>query len=146
MSRCLLEEFFLLPTEVEELLIDTLMKLLVEPTMELVPSLTAIPLRSPDIYDSLQIFLQKTGSQEISLLMVQSAVRSVFIMDDLHLFAIYDWLGLHPSQLVCHGSQFHLHHLGSTMTHQCWFLDHHIEDVWCGSTQLCLPSTYFYIH
>ena len=56
--------------------------------MELVSSLTAIPLTSPDIYDPLQIFLQETGSQEISLFMVQSAVRSVSIMGNLHLSTI----------------------------------------------------------
>ena len=36
--------------------------------MELVPSLTAIPLRLPDVYDPLQIFLQETGPQEIGAL------------------------------------------------------------------------------
>ena len=68
--------------EVEEPLIETLVELPVEPIMELVPSLTAIPLSSPDVYNPMQIFLQETGSQEISLFIVQSAVRSVFIMND----------------------------------------------------------------
>ena len=48
-----------LEPEVKEPLIETLVYLRVEPTME--PSLTAISLRSPDVYDSLQIFLHETG-------------------------------------------------------------------------------------
>ena len=43
--------------EVEELPIDALMNLLVESIMKLVPSLTTILLRSPEVYDRLQIFL-----------------------------------------------------------------------------------------
>ena len=84
----------------KEPLIETRINLPVEPIMELVPSLTAmslssaISLRSPDIYDPLYIFLHKTRSQEISLLMVQNAVRSVFITKDLHLSATCDWLDL----------------------------------------------------
>jgi len=40
-------------------------------------------LRSPDAYDLLQICLQELGSLEIKPLMVQNAVSSVFIMDDV---------------------------------------------------------------
>jgi len=47
------EEFFLPPIEVKELLIDTLVKLIVKPTMELVSSLTTISLKLSDIYDPL---------------------------------------------------------------------------------------------
>ena len=47
-------------SEVKESLIETIVDLPVEPTMELVPSLTAISLRSLNVYDPLQIFLQKT--------------------------------------------------------------------------------------
>jgi len=93
------EEFILPPTEVEELYIGTLVELLVEPIVELVLYLTAIPLRSPDIYDLLQIFLQETRSQETSLSMVQNAISSVFIMVDSHLSAACDWLDL-PSFTV----------------------------------------------
>ena len=70
---------------------ETLVELSVELTMELVSSL---PLRSLDVYDPLQIFLQKIGSQEISLFMVQSAIRSVFIMNNSPLSAISDSLDL----------------------------------------------------
>jgi len=80
--------------EVKEPLIKTLVKLSVEPTMELVPSLTCILLRSPDVYDLLQIFLQETGSQEFSIFMVQSTLCLVFIMDDSSLSATCDWLDL----------------------------------------------------
>jgi len=66
--------------------------------MELISSLAAIraslSLRSPYKYDPVQICLQETGSQEIRLLMVQSAVGSVFIVDDSHLSATYDLLDL----------------------------------------------------
>ena len=43
--------------KVEKSLIKTRVNLSVKPTMKLVPSLTAISLRSLDIYDPLQIFL-----------------------------------------------------------------------------------------
>ena len=59
------------------------------------------------------IFLQEAGSQEIKLVMVQSAVSSVFCLLPV-IGSIY-----HPSHLICHGNQFHLHHPGSVMTHQC---------------------------
>ena len=42
-----------------------------------------LSLRLPDTYDSLQIFLQQLGSQEIKLLMGQSTISSVFSEDDL---------------------------------------------------------------
>ena len=94
MSWCHSKKSFLPPTEVEKLLIDTLVELLVEPIIKLVSSLKTIPLRSLDIYDSLHIVLQETRSQKISLFMIQSPDRSIFIMDDLHLFAINDSLRL----------------------------------------------------
>jgi len=60
--------------------------------MELVPSLivmrTSLSSRSPGEYDPLQICLQETDSQDIRVLMVQSAIGSVFIMDDVPLSAI----------------------------------------------------------
>ena len=65
--------------EVVELPIETIVDLPVEPTLELVPSLTVMMaslfLRSPDVYDILQIFLQETGSQEISALVCGSVFR-----------------------------------------------------------------------
>ena len=91
------EEISSQPIEVEALPIDTHMELSKEPTMELfllAMLFLSLLLRSPNIYDSLQIFLRETGSQEIMLLMVQSAVNSVFIMDDSHSSVIYDWLDL----------------------------------------------------
>ena len=69
--------------EVESLPVETLVDLPAEPTLELVPLLAAMRvlffLRSPEVYDSLQICLQ----EEIRPLMLQSAVGSVFIMDDV---------------------------------------------------------------
>jgi len=63
------------------------MDLPAEPTMKLLPSSPAmrvqLSLRSSDTYDSLQIFLQQTGSQEIKRLIVQSTIGSVFSRDDL---------------------------------------------------------------
>ena len=43
--------------KVEESFIENLIELPLEPTIELVSSLTAILLRSPDVYDPSQIFL-----------------------------------------------------------------------------------------
>ena len=58
--------------EVVELSIETLIDLPAEPIMKLVPHLTAIRasifLRLPDMYNSLQIFLQEPVSQEIGTL------------------------------------------------------------------------------
>ena len=58
-----------LESEVKEHLIETLVNLPMEPTME--SSLTTISLRSPDVYDSLQIFLQEIGSLEIGVLVCE---------------------------------------------------------------------------
>jgi len=82
------EEIFSQPIEVEELPIDTLVNLSTELTIELFSSVMiffSLSLRSPNIYDPLQIFLQEMGAQEIRLLKVQSAVNSIFIMDNSHL-------------------------------------------------------------
>ena len=54
------EEIFPQPMEVEKFPIETLVDLAAKPTLELVPPLAAmIPffLRSPDVYDPLQIYL-----------------------------------------------------------------------------------------
>ena len=63
------------PTKVEELHVETLVDLPVEPTLEIVPPLAAMRasffLRSPDVYNPLQIFLHKTGSQEIDALVCE---------------------------------------------------------------------------
>ena len=60
------EEIFPWPTEVVELPIEILIDLPAEITFELVPSLAVMRvslfLRSYDVYDPLQIFLQETGS------------------------------------------------------------------------------------
>jgi len=73
-------------TEVEELLIGTLVNLLAESTMELLLSspVMRIPvsLRSSDLYDPLQIFLQNTESQEIRLFRMRSTVDSVLTRED----------------------------------------------------------------
>jgi len=53
---------------VEEPLIENLVDLLTEPTREVVSSLKVISLRSPDVYDPLQIFLQETILHEIGTL------------------------------------------------------------------------------
>ena len=78
--------------KVEGLPVKTLVDLLAEPTLKLVPLLAAMSvlffLRSPDVYDLLQICLQESGSQVIRALMVQSAICSVFIMDDVPQSAI----------------------------------------------------------
>ena len=66
------EEISSRPTEVEELPIETLVDLLAEPTKKFVPFLTALRVslffRSPDMYDSLHIFLMETVSQEFDTL------------------------------------------------------------------------------
>jgi len=58
--------------EVEEPPIETLVDLPTEPTMELVSFFTAkratLSLRSPDVYNSLQIFLQEIRSEEIGIM------------------------------------------------------------------------------
>jgi len=78
--------------KVEELHVETLVDLPTKPTLELVRSLAAMRvsffLRSPNVYDSLQICLQEPGSQEIKSLMVQSTIGSVFIMNDVPQSAI----------------------------------------------------------
>jgi len=78
--------------EVEGLPVEILVDLPAELTLKLVPPLAAMRvsffLRSPDVYDPLQICLQESGSQEINALLVQSALCSVFIMDGVPQSAI----------------------------------------------------------
>ena len=78
--------------KVEELPVETLVYLSAEPTLKLVPFLAAMRvsffLRSPDVYDPLQICLLELGLQEIMPLMVQSAASSIFIIDDVPQSAI----------------------------------------------------------
>ena len=78
--------------EVESLPVETLVDLPAEPALKLIPPLADIRVsfffRSPDVYDPLQICLQEPSSQEIRSLMVQSAICSIFIMDDLPQSAI----------------------------------------------------------
>ena len=85
---------------VDELPIETFVDLSIKSTMEFVSFFAAmrasLSFRSPDLYNPLQIFLQETGSQEIMLFMVQSAVGSVFIMNYSYLFATCDWFDLSP--------------------------------------------------
>jgi len=70
------EEISLWFTEVVELSIETHIDLLEEPALDLIPSSAVIRaslfLRSPDMYDPLQIFLHEAGSQEISALICGS--------------------------------------------------------------------------
>jgi len=84
--------------------------------MKLVSSLaglgTSLLLRSPDEYDPLQIYQQETCSQKIRLLMMQSAISSVFIMDDSYLSASCDWLDLPSFTSDLSREPIPLHHLG----------------------------------
>ena len=61
--------------KVEGLPVETLVDLLTEPTLKLVPPLATMSvlffLRSPDVYDPLRICLQEPGSQVIRALMVK---------------------------------------------------------------------------
>ena len=86
------EKISLQPIKVEELSVKTLVDLPAEPTLDLIPPLTVMRvsffLRSSDVYDPLQICLQEPGSQKIRPIMVQSAVDSVFIVDDVPQSAI----------------------------------------------------------
>ena len=72
--------------EIGEPFVETLTNLSAELAMELVPPTPVVrvpvTLKSPDLYDSLQIFLQETGSQEIWLFMVRSTVESILIRED----------------------------------------------------------------
>ena len=72
--------------DVKELLIGTLVNLSAESAMELLMSSPAmripVSLRSPDLYDLLQIFLHDTESWEISLFRVQRTIDLVLIRED----------------------------------------------------------------
>jgi len=98
---------------VNEPLIETLVDFPVEPTIE--PYLTCIFLRSPDVYDPLKIFLQEIGSPDIGALVCEL----IFSGAELPSYAARVLFELSPTSVVCHESQFHLHHLGSARMHQC---------------------------
>ena len=72
-------------------------------------------LRSPDGYDPLQIFLQETGSQEISVLVCELVLVELSCLAMLHISC----LSYHRLRSVCHKNQFHFHHLGLDVMHQC---------------------------
>ena len=78
----------------EKSLIETPIDRLVEPIIELLPSLSTmrvlLSLRPPDVYDSLQIFLNEACSQELSVLVC----GSVFNGADLSCFDGYILLKL----------------------------------------------------
>jgi len=77
--------------EIGEPLMETSADLPAELVMELVPPTPAVrvpvTLRSPDLYDSLQIFLQETGSQLIKQFIVRSIVDSALTQKDMHVSA-----------------------------------------------------------
>jgi len=66
------EEISPRPTKVVKLPIETLVDLPAESSMDLIPTViatrTSFFLRSPDVYDPLQIFIQEPVSQEIGIL------------------------------------------------------------------------------
>ena len=69
-------------SEIEKPLVELSTNLLAEFAMELVPSsppvvMVSIPLKLPDVYDPLQIFLEATGSQEFRFFMMQSTIDPV---------------------------------------------------------------------
>ena len=83
------------------------------------------------------------------LFMMQRTVDSVLTREKHLCLLLVHCSICHLLKQVCHGSQMHLHHFGSTMTHRWWFPDNHlglIENLWCGSTRLCLPYWYYSIH
>ena len=79
------------------------------------PSLTAISLKSPDVYDPLQIFLHEIGSPEIGALICEL----IFNGAELPSYTARILFKLPPTSVACHKSQFHLHHLDSARMHQC---------------------------
>jgi len=80
-----------LELEIGEHVVETSADLSAKLVMELVPLMLAVrvtvTLRSPDLYDLLQIFLQEIGSHEIMLFMVRSTLESVLIQENVSLFA-----------------------------------------------------------
>jgi len=95
----------------EEPLIETSAELFIE----LMPSLPTVrvpvSLRSHNLYDPLQIFLEKTESQEIRLFMVRSTVDSVLTRENVNMSAHVHCLSYHLLKQIYHGCQFHLHPL-----------------------------------
>jgi len=77
--------------EIREPLVEISADLSAELDMELVPPTpdvrVPVTLRSPDLYDPLQIFLQETMSQEVRLFMVRSIFDSVLIQKNTPLSA-----------------------------------------------------------
>jgi len=101
-------------SEVEDPLIETHVDLPAEPIMKLSLSIMRVllSLRSPVIYDPLQIFLQEIGDLVCGL--VFSEVSLPRYATPTYIFSRY-----HRPQPVGHGNQFDLHHLDSAMIHQC---------------------------
>ena len=112
--------------------------------MELLPSSPAVRiplfLKSPDVYDPLQIFLNKIGSHDFSVVVCGSVFNGV----NLSCFAAFILLELPPIMADLSWKLAHLHHRGSCMMHQCCFPDHHLGliDARCG---IVLPGRAYYL-
>jgi len=110
------EDIFSRPTKVEELSIETLVDLLVESTIELVSSLTVMRatlfLRSPDVYNSLQIFPPAdsfTGDWYLGMWIDFSGAELIYYTACI-LFEL-------PSTVICLSWKlFYLHYIGLDVT------------------------------
>ena len=96
--------------ETEQPLVESSTDLSAEFAMKLVPSSPAavrvpLPLRSPGVYDPLQILLEATCSQEFRFLMVQSTIGPVFSGEDLprHVTCLFRGT-INPSRLFTEAS------------------------------------------
>ena len=148
-----------------ELSIDTLMKLPVEPTIELV--LTTLSSRSLTSTIRCRSFCRRQDHKrlgcswcKVQLVQFSSWLIRICLLrvidSTYHSSQSAKWsvlfLSFEAWMYHCHESQFHLHYFGSVMTHQCWFAAHHlglVEDLWCGSITLghayLMPTTTFIV-
>jgi len=118
--------------------------------MELLSSSPAmmipVSLRSHDLYNPLQIIYRRHSHWRLSYsgcevqLIRFSPRRMRFCLIHMH------WSSCHPLQQICHGSQFHLHHLGAVVredsptTTLAWL---RICDVFRPGCVYLLPTTTF---
>ena len=78
-------------------------------------SFAAISLKSPDVYDPLQIFLQETGLPDIGILVYEL----IFSGAEFPYYAAHILFELPSTSACLPRKPVSPHHLGSTKMHQC---------------------------
>jgi len=85
----------------------------------------SIFLRSPDVYDPLEIFLHELILQEIGILICGLN----FSGTELTCHDVLSGPSSRRRPPVCHGSRLYLHHISLDVMYQCCYHGHHLSPI-----------------